>query len=137
MAITVLEENRVYTYSDLDPEARVETSLSFDEDSVLREVNNYFATKSRQRLFRPLTGNTLWDHIFELDVTRGSSLVLYNKVVSELPDQVPRIEVMHDISMFIADPDNYRYIINLTFKIKEVSARTFRFDGFLLKNTHR
>ncbi|CAH9015531.1 putative baseplate wedge subunit [Vibrio phage 150E35-1] len=127
-------ELRSRTYSDLNPNPRIESAVLNDEDAIYRALENYFNTSRSERLFRPEEGGSVEDWLFELAVDDENAFMILSRIASDLPNAEPRISLVTSKSKVVADPDNYRYVLYLTFNLVGLEG-DFVFDGYLIRKT--
>ncbi|AUR83141.1 hypothetical protein NVP1031O_159 [Vibrio phage 1.031.O._10N.261.46.F8] len=127
-------ELRSRTYSDLNPVPRVESAIVSDEDAIYSALENYFNTSRTERLFRPEEGGSVEDWLFELAVDDENAFLILSRIASDLPNAEPRISLVTSKSRVVADADNYRYVLYLTFNLVGLEG-DFIFDGYLIRKT--
>lgn len=129
----MMDSQRGYTFSDLNPNPKLETSLLTDAESVFNEIANYLNTSKRERLFRPMDGGDPHSLLFELsDDGSVGSFELYSRIMTELPSAMPRVGLVPQKCSVTPDVDNYRVLIKLAFTIRGLGDTEFQFGGYLL-----
>lgn len=130
------DDQRSLTFSNLNPDPQVETSLLVDAEAVYNEIAAYLNTSKRERLFRLGDGGDPKQYLFELAESDENGAIgafeLYSRIMTEIPSAMPRVDLIPEKSSVIADVDNYRMVVRLAFTIKGLGDTEFEFGGYLL-----
>lgn len=125
-------DQRGFTFSDLNPDPQVETSVLTDAEAVYGEIINYLNTSKRERLFRLNEGGDPHSLLFELSNGDVGAFELYSRIMTELPSACPRLDLVSEKCTVTADVDNYRMEVRLAFRIKGLGDQEFSFGGYLM-----
>jgi phage baseplate assembly protein W len=124
MAIDILSPNykKLTVYSDfrkdlmMNPLTR-DVVARLNEDSVKEALKNLILTDKGERLFQPYLGSDVRKSLFD-NMTPATVKMIEQNVRATINNFEPRVNLI-DVQV-IADPDNYKVQINISFYVRNV-----------------
>lgn len=124
MAIDILSPNyrKLTVYSDFRKDL-MKNPLTNDvvtrlnEDAVKEALKNLILTDKGERLFQPYLGSDVRKSLFD-NMTPATVKMIEQNVRSTINNFEPRVTTV-DVQV-IADPDNYKVQINISFYVRNV-----------------
>lgn len=122
MAIDILSPNykKLTVYSDfrkdlmMNPLTR-DVVARLNEDSVKESLKNLILTDRGERLFQPYLGSDVRKSLFD-NMTPATIKMIEQNVRSTINNFEPRVTIVE--VRVVADPDNYRVQINISFYVR-------------------
>lgn len=122
MAIDILSPNykKLTVYSDfrkdlmMNPLTR-DIVARLNEDSVKESLKNLILTDRGERLFQPYLGSDVRKSLFD-NMTPATIKMIEQNVRSTINNFEPRVTIVE--VRVVADPDNYRVQINISFYVR-------------------
>jgi phage baseplate assembly protein W len=124
MAIDLLTPNtkKLTVYSDFRKDLMMnpltkDVVARLNEDAVKEALKNLILTNKGERLFQPYLGSDVQKSLFD-NMTPATVKMIEQNVRSTINNFEPRVTLI-DVQV-IADPDNYKVQINISFYVRNV-----------------
>lgn len=124
MAIDILSPNykKLTVYTDFRKDLLMnpltsDVVLRLNEDSVKEALKNLILTDKGERLFQPYLGSDVRKSLFDM-MTPATVKIIEQNVRTTINNFEPRVTVI-DVQV-IADPDNYKVQIIISFYVRNV-----------------
>lgn len=124
MAIDILSPNykKLTVYSDFRKDLMMNPLTSdivsrLNEDAVKEALRNLILTNKGERLFQPYLGSDVQKSLFD-NMNPATVKMIEQNVRVTINNFEPRVTIV-DIQV-IADPDNYRVQINISFYVRNI-----------------
>lgn len=124
MAIDILSPNykKLTVYADFRKDLMMNPLTSdvvsrLNEDAVKEALKNLILTDKGERLFQPYLGSDVRKSLFD-NMTPATVKMIEQNVRATINNFEPRVNLI-DVQV-IADPDNYKVQINISFYVRNV-----------------